>query len=543
MITEIPEQWDEVTDVVVVGTGLAALTAATLAADGGADVVVVEKYELIGGTSAVSGGVMWLPGNHHMADRGTPDSAEEATKYIRRVADGREPDPALVDVFVREAPKMLAYLNEHTPLKTQIVENFPDYYAMNGVEGSVWSGRSIEPKPFAMRDEIPDWVDRIATRSTLLSLGASTTLTEDLAGMGGATANLEELAKREREGIRVKGAALIGALVKGLVDRDVTIHTSTAADQLVVHEGQVVGLACRRGDATHMIGARKGVILASGGFEWNDEMVRGFIGYRIEPLSPGSNTGDGHRMAMEAGASMANMSSYWGQGAAFDPAITDEGRPVPQMMGAGFPASLMVNGAARRFMNEGATYNDFPKPFGAFDTNHPGFPNKPPAFVIFDSLWKTSASILSVGRDDPAPDWFAQAASIRELAEQIGLDADQLETTVDEFNRNARDGSDPDFHRLSVKPIEAGPFYALEVFPATLGTNGGCRIDADGRVLAYGGAVIPGLYAAGNTSSGVFGWAYLGGGTPLGLGATFGYLAGRHASARPATQLSEGNAE
>jgi succinate dehydrogenase/fumarate reductase flavoprotein subunit len=540
MITGAPERWDEVADVVVVGTGCAALTAAILAADGGADVVVVEKNDLIGGTTAVSGGVMWLPGNHHMADRGTPDSRDDALTYIRRVADGREPDPSLVEVFVDTAPEMLRYLNEKTPLTTQIVENFPDYYAMNGLEGSVWSGRSVEPAPFAMRDEIPDWVDRIATRSTLLSLGASTTLTEDLAGMGGAIANLDERAKREREGIRVKGAALVGSLVNGLVDRGVTIHTSTAADQLVVDGGEVIGLSCRRGDDGYVIGARKGVILACGGFEWNNEMVRGFIGYEIEPLSPGSNTGDGHRMAMEAGASMANMSSYWGQGASFDPSVTDEGRVVPQMMGAGFPASLMVNGGGHRFMNEGATYNDFPKPFGVFDTNHPGFPNKPPAFLIFDSVMKTSSPILSVGPADPAPDWFAQAASIRELADEIGVDPEVLEATVDEFNANAVAGGDPAFHRMNVQPIESGPYYALEVFPATLGTNGGCRIDADGRVLAYGGDVIPGLYAAGNTSSGVFGWAYVGGGTPLGLGATFGYLAGRHAAARPARSLESG---
>lgn len=537
MITNVPQQWDEVADVVVVGTGVAALTSAVLAADGGADVIVIEKNELIGGTSAVSGGVMWLPGNHHMDERGTPDSRDDALTYIRRVADGREPDPALVEVFVDNAPKALKYLNENTPLTTQIVENFPDYYAFDGVEGSVMSGRSVEPAPFAMLDEIPDWVDRIATRSTLLSLGASTTLTEDLAAMGGATANLDELAKREREGIRVKGAALIGSLVNALVDRGVKIYTATAASELVVVDDEVVGIGCLQGGDPFVIGARKGVILACGGFEWNREMVRGFIGYDIEPLSPGSNTGDGHRMAMEAGASMGNMASYWGQGASFDPSITQDGVPVAQMMGAGYPASLMVNGAGRRFMNEAATYNDFPKPFGVFDNNYPGFPNKPPAYLIFDSTTKNLAAILSVGANDPAPDWFAQAATIGELAAEIGVDPAQLEATVEEFNEHAATGADPAFHRRMVQPIDAGPYYALEIFPATLGTNGGCRINADAQVLAYGGAPIPGLYAAGNTSSGVFGWAYVGGGTPLGLGATFGYLAGRHAASRPARAL------
>lgn len=529
--------WDETVDVVVIGTGLAALSSAIFAADGGAKVLVIEKDEVIGGTTAVSGGVMWIPLNHHFEEAGAPDDRDAALRYIRTIADGREPDPALVEVFVDQGHKTLQYLNEHTPLKTQPVKNFPDYYALDGIDGSVMAGRSVEPAPYAMQDEIPQYVDRIATRSTLLSLGASTTLTEDLAAMGGMVANRDDLARREREGIRVKGAALVGSLVQGLDQRGVEIRTSTPAHDLVLADGDVVGVIAHQDGKEVRIGARRGVILACGGFESNLEMVLGFIGYEIQPLSPGLNTGDGHRMAMAIGASMGNMASYWGQGAAFDPAVTQNGVPVPQMVGAGFPASLMVNQQGVRFMNEGATYNDFPKPFGIFNTNHPGFPNKPPAFHIFDSAMKNATAILSVGPDDPAPEWLAQAATLAELAAKIGVDADQLEATVARFNQNAAAGGDPDFNRRAVQPIENGPYYALEIHPATLGTNGGCRINADAQVLAYGGATIPGLYAAGNTCSGVLGWAYVGGGTPLGLGVTFGSLAGTHAAKQPDRDL------
>jgi succinate dehydrogenase/fumarate reductase flavoprotein subunit len=537
MITEKPSSWDSIVDVVVVGSGGAAMTAAVLAADEGAEVMVVEKADVVGGTTGVSGGVMWLPNNHHIAEGGNTDSRDDALAYIHRIADGREPDPALVEVFVDTAPEMLAHLEAKTPLRMQPVKNFPDYYYGRDLPGVKGFSRAVEPVPFPARDELGDWVDRVATRTTLLSLGASTTLSEDLTGAFMDPAVQAELARRERDGIRVKGAALICSLLKGLLDRNVEIRTGHRAAELVVDGGEVVGLRCDHEGRGVLIGARRGVILACGGFEWNDDMVRGFIGYELEPLSPGGNTGDGHIMAMEAGARLANMMSYWGQGALFDPGITmTDGSLAPQMNAFGCPGSIVVNQHGRRFMNEGATYNDWPKAFGVFDERYPGFPNKAPGWLVFDQALKDAMPILSVGPGDPAPDWFVHAADTRELASKIGVPIDALEATVREFNAHAIDGVDPEYKRRGVRPL-SGRLYALQIFPATLGTNGGCRISADGQVLGYRQEVIPGLYAAGNTAAGVFGWAYVGGGTPIGLGATFGYRAGRHAAAQPARSL------
>ena len=530
------QQWDEVADVIVVGSGGAALTAALSAADSGADVVVVEKEEVLGGTTGVSGGVLWVPNNDHLAGAGLTDTREDAVSYIRRIADGRALDDSLIEVFVDTAPEMLRYLEAKTPLRMQLVTNLPDYYMAirDRIPGCQPFSRSVEPVPYPARDELGEWADRIAARSTLLSLGATTTLVEDLAAMGGVSANLDELARREREGIRVKGAALVACLLKGLLDRGVHIRLSAPARDLVVDDGgAVVGLAIGTDGGTGLLGARRGVILACGGFEWNRDMVLGYLGYDVQPLSPGGNTGDGHLMAMEAGALMGNMWGYWGQGAMFDPAVTlPDGRPAAQMMTGLGPGSIIVNRLGRRFMHGGYTYNDFPKPFGNFDQDYPGFPNRPPGWVIFGASVKERQPILTMRPGEPAPEWLARADTIRELARHIGLDPDVLDETVARFNEHAARGEDPDWNSPMPAPVEGPPYYAIEQWPASLGTNGGCRINADGQVLGHRRAVIEGLYAAGNTSAAALGGAYVGGGTPIASGATFGYLAGRHAASR-----------
>jgi succinate dehydrogenase/fumarate reductase flavoprotein subunit len=514
------------------------MVAATLASDGGADVLVVEKDAVIGGTTGVSGGVMWVPQNAHMAEASIDDSRADAIAYISRLADGRAPDPSLIEVFVDTAPEMLAYLNAKTPLRTQIVTVMPDYYFAHpsDIPGKRGPGRSVEPLPFAARSAIGEWADRVATRSTLMSLGSQTTLVEDLSG---TRLTDDERARREREDLRAKGAAYIGSLLKGLFDRGVEVMVDTPARELVVDDGEVVGVLCGQAGAPLTVGARQGVVLACGGFEWNSEMVRAFVGYEVKPLSPGTNTGDGHVMAMEAGAKLGNMTSYWGQGAMFDPAFTKDGEVVGQMsMGLG-PSSLVVNQWARRFFNEDVTYNDWPKAFANFDANLPGLPNQPPAWQIFDQETRSSRPVLSVGVDHPTPEWIATADTVRDLADKIGLDADRLEATIARFDEQAARGVDEDFGRAAVRPLRP-PYFAAQTYPATLGTNGGLRINADGQVLAYRGGVVPGLYAAGNTSAGIFGGAYPSGGAPIAAAATFGFLAGRHVASRPRRHLDDG---
>ncbi len=546
MITEMPRRWDRIEDVVVVGSGGAALTAATLAHDGGASVVVVEKADMIGGTTAVSGGVVWLPCNPHMAAAGLEDSREDALAYIGRLAQGDVPDPELVEAFVDTAPEVLAYLEARTPVRMATVPDFPDYFFPFDVPGKKAAGRSVEPVPYPVARELPDWRDRLATRGTLMSLGAVTTLAEDF---GANQEGLEsELARREAEDIRTKGAALIAMLFRGLLDRGVETLLETPARDLVVVDEEVVGVRCEQAGRELLIGARRGVVLACGGYEWNREMVRAFVGYEVEPLTPPNNVGDGLVMAMQAGARLGNMSSYWGQPAMFDPTVSRDGELVPQFeWGRGEPGSLIVNRSARRFANEALPYNDFPKTFGDFDPTSQAYPNQAPAWMVFDQGVRESVQILSMLPDGPVPDWMPHAPTIRDLAGKIGLDPDALEATVERFNRDASEGRDPDFGRTEVglmgpgqvRPVDRAPFYAVEIHPGTLGTNGGPRLDADGRVRSSRGGVVPGLYAAGNTAASAFARAYPGGGATLGNGLVFGFRAGRHAAAQPSRKLGE----
>jgi len=543
------QQWDRVVDVVVVGSGGAALVAATLAHDQGAETLVVEKAAMIGGTTAVSGGGIWLPGNHKMAEAGIEDSREAALAYIRRVTKGKELDPELIEAFVDTAPEMLRYLEDHTPVRTHI-SPLPDYYWPWGFEGAVnVPARCVEANPYPVGSELPEWRDRIVSRGTLMSLGAATTLTEDLLPQ---SPELEdELARREREDIRPKGAAFIAMLFKGLLERGVELRLSTPARRLVTDDaGDVIGLVVEHDGVTEAIGTRKGVVLACGGFEWNPELVRTHIGYDVFPLSPGDNTGDGLVMAAEVGAALGNLNSYWGTPVMFDPGIERDGALVPQFeWGRGAPSSIVVNRAGRRFANEALPYNDFPKAFGVYDADAVEFPNAGPGFLVFDETVRRSQRILSMMPDGPTPEWVASADTIAELALAVGIDADALGETVDRWNEHAAEGVDPDFdrHRYglmspgAVKPIDHAPFYAVPIHPGTLGTNGGPRITVDGQVRRRGGqgksGVVGGLYAAGNTAANAFGWAYPSGGGTIGNGTVFGYRAGRHAGASRARDV------
>jgi succinate dehydrogenase/fumarate reductase flavoprotein subunit len=540
-VTAEAKAWDRVVDVVVVGSGGAALTAATLAHDGGAEVLILEKSGMLGGTTAVSGGAAWLPGNHVMEKAGIADSREDALAYLRRVTAGSEPDPELLEVYVDTAPEVLRYLEDHTPLKTHI-SPLPDYYWPWGLPGSrPVPARAVEADPYPVRRELPEWADRLVKRGTLMSLGAATTLTEDM--MPQTPELVEELRRREEEDIRPKGAALIARLFKGLLERGVEAQLETPAREVIVNDaGEVIGVVAQSEGRPWRVGARKGVVLACGGFEWNPELVRAHIGYDVKPLSPPNNVGDGLAMAIQAGAKLANLNSYWGTPVMFDPAITRDGAPVPQFeWGRGAPASIVINRKGLRFANEALPYNDFPKAFGRYDPESIEFPNAGPGFLLFDRTVRDAQRILSMYPGRPDPDWVVKADSIGALADRIEVDRPTLESTVARYNEHARRGEDPDFHRHErglmgpgrVAPIEQPPFYAVAIFPGALGTNGGPQIDRDGQVRKLGGGLVGGLYAAGNTAANAFGWAYPSGGGTIGNGIVFGYLAGRHAASQP----------
>lgn len=534
----IPEKWDLETDVVVLGTGGAALVAAVTAAEEGAKVIALEKTHQIGGTTAFSGGVTWIPVNRYMKDAGIEDSEEAAIKYIERLSQGRGESP-MIKRFVEKGHEMIDFLYEKTPTHFKMPAAYPEYYAH--LEEALKSGtRSLDPVPFDLK-LIGDWADKLRQNPTFPPL----TLEE-----GGAIGGVDfsKIAERMENNIVTMGRALIGSLFKACLDRGVETHLNTAGKDLILNDAdEVIGLVAEKEDGEKIyIKANKGVILASGGFEWNKKLTRAFLkGEVTHPVSPPGNEGDALMMSMKAGAALGGMSEAWWYPAMVDPTFEYEDNVMAQLGGGrSGPNSIVVNKYGKRFVHEGTTYNDMPRSFFEFDPVKMEFANKGPNWMIFDQQLKDSQMIITMMPGEDTPEWVDQADSIRELAEKIGVDADGLEEQIARWNDNCEKGIDPDFHRGTIMfegltiggpsaennlgKIEKGPFYALPIYQGALGTNGGPKTDENGQVTRFDGSVIKGLYAAGNAAMNPVGPLYPSAGGTIGPAMTFGYLAGQH---------------
>ncbi len=525
----------------VVGSGGAGLTAAILAHDHGARVAVVERTDQIGGTTAVSGGALWVPLNHMMPGAGFQDSRDEALAYCKKMAAG-EGDDRLLETFVDTGHLMAGYLEEHTPLKFSSW-TMPDYHME--IEGA-GMGRSIEAELFQTSD-LGSASDLLRSPPTPVPLSLQELIFQYQVHIKPQNIPVDVFVERSKQGLVAGGAALAGRLLKGCLDRGVTILTGTRAHNLVLEGGRegrrVAGLRATRGDDDVLLGAHGGVVLASGGFEWNEQLKRQFLpGPVTHPSSPPANEGDGLIMAAEAGAALGSMTEIWGSPAAAIPGEEYDGRQlsrlvVPERM---CPHTILVNRTGRRFANEGAPYNDLGRVFNEFDTGMYGYRNVP-AWAIFDRQYRERYPVVTTLPVMPDPEWLPRADTLEQLAASQGIDADGLVATIERWNDAARIGRDEEFGRHgspidleaphpSMGTIEQPPFYALPVHPGTLGTKGGAVTNAEGRVVDVRGDVIPGLFAAGNVMAGISGPGYFGGGATIGLAMTWGYLCGINAA-------------
>jgi succinate dehydrogenase/fumarate reductase flavoprotein subunit len=544
----VTTDWDIEADVAVLGSGGAGLTAAILAHDHGARVAVLERSGKIGGTTAVSGGGVWVPLNHHMAETGAGDSREEALAYCKTLTAGRAADE-LVETFVDTASVMARYLEKHTPLRFQ-PWSMPDYHL--AIPGAKRGGRSLEPAPFDKR-QLGDWADRLRPAPLFpapLTL-QETTFTSQ-ATVRPQNVPRDVVAERMAQGLITSGAALVAALLKGCLDRGIDILLETRGRELVVEDGRVLGLRAPRAGEAFAVKADGGVVLASGGFEWSDRLKVQFLpGPVSHPNSPPFNEGDGLIMAIEAGAALANMTEVWGSPAGAIPDEVYEGQQLSRLLvpERACPHSILVNRSGQRFVNEGATYNELGKALNDIDPNTNEYRNLP-CWAIFDSQYRANYPVLTVLPGQPDPDWLLRDETIEGLARRIGVDPGALRETIDRWNAFAAEGVDRDFERhrspmdvaaphASMGTIEQPPFYALPVYQGTLGTKGGPQTNAKGQVLNVRGDVIPGLYAAGNVMASVAGPAYYGGGAPIALAMTWGYLCGINAAEAAAAITSE----
>ncbi len=530
---------------VVAGSGGAGLTAAILAHDHGARVAILERSDRIGGTTAVSGGAVWVPVNDHMGDVEAQDSRDEALAYCRRLSAGSSPDD-MIETFVDTAPQMVRYLEEHTPLRLNVWRT-PDYYA-DGAGGKT-CGRALEPAVFS-KSELGAWAGALRPAPILMiPLTLDEMLNKYRLLTGTKNLPMELLSKRLQQQVVGMGAALIGHLLKGCLDRGITIMLGSRATELVRDNNEVKGVIAEKDETKLALAANGGVILAAGGFEWNEDLVSKFMpGPLTHPNSPPANEGDGLIMAMEAGASLANMTGAWWQPSGAVPGEMYEGRQLSRFLAAerSAPHTILVNRAGRRFVNEGAPYNDIGRVCHEFDPGGYSYTNLP-CWAIFDAQYRRRYPVLNVLPRTPDPDWLTRDKTLDDLAARVGIDAVGLTSTIDRWNGFAKQGRDCEFHRgetsferangdaASPHPnlgtIEEPPFYALPVYPGALGTCGGPQTNTKGQVLDVRGGVIRGLYAAGNAAASPTGLAYYSGGGTIAPAMTWGYLAGIDAAA------------
>ena len=551
-------------DVVVLGSGAAGLTAALAAAVGGADVGLYEKADLLGGTTAISGGIVWVPGNHLMDLAEREADPGEALQYLQALA-GDALDLPVAEAFVSAGPEMLRFVESSSPCRFRLLAGYPDYHPE--VPGArPGGGRSLEPGLFDL-SVLGEWAGRLCfwegePRPVLLSE----------TGYGGAVAPMPGslIARRRQRGVCGMGEALVGSLLAGCLDAGVTVRAGARARRLVTAGGRVTGVrfdtpapeavageACA-GEFT--VEARRGVILATGGFEWNEDLVRSHLrGPMDAPAGVPTNTGDGLEMAAGAGAALGNMAQAWWAPMACVPGKEAWGAPRFRLVLAERtrPGSIMVNAAGERFCNEAADYNSLGEAFhrldpaatglGTPDSDTPGA-TAIAAWLVCDDRYRQRYPLPGCRRSAEVPPWVHRGDTLSDLAGVIGVPPSTLEETVAEFNRHAESGADPAFGRgasvydlfngdrtlpgaaATLGPLDEPPFYAVAIRIGALGTSGGPRTDRRGRVLDRSGEAVPGLWAAGNVMAAPTANVYGGAGGTLGPAMTFGYLAGRDAA-------------
>ncbi|MBM6620656.1 FAD-dependent oxidoreductase [Micrococcaceae bacterium RIT802] len=533
-------------DVVVVGSGAGALTAAATAARAGQAVIVLEKSELLGGTSAVSGGMLWVVDNHHAREAGLNDSKAAGRQYVDAVARGRG-RAELLDAALDHGDTMLRFAENELGLKFIFLDNFPDY--RQDLPGAVTGGRTVEPALFNYREALGDVAQHVR------SDGRHPYTMQEYEDWGAFLRfPWDELNARQDAGFAAKGHALVTMLLAACLENGVHLAIDARAERLLTSGDGVSGVVLDDGTELH---AGVGVMLATGGFEWDRKLADSLLATRLYTMcSPPSNTGDGLKMAQRIGAMTRGTREAWWAPMSVTGTMRD-GEPVGSLLRfeRQGPGSIMVNRHGRRFANEAQNYNDLARVLQSWDSAHNQTLNTP-AHVVFDETYLQRYGILDHRSGQTTPGWLIEAPTLEGLADRIGVPSEALEATVERFNTQAIVGEDPDFGRgtseydrywgdsdnewpnPSLGPLQSGPYYALEVVNGAFGTCGGVATNGRGQVLDVDGEPIAGLFAAGNTTESPYAAGYPGAGATLGPLMTLSYLAGRTLAGQPADYVS-----
>jgi len=534
------------------------MLAALTAAEEGMSVLVVEKSPYFGGSTALSGGGFWIPGNSLLREAGVTDSPERAREYLRNVTAGEVPQ-ARWESHLAHGPAAVEVLRRRTPLSFQFMTGYSDYFPE--LPGGSASGRSIEPKPFNVRRL---GADRALLRppvmkapfpmpisgKTLRALNLITRKPQGIVtaagllglGVGGLAIRREYVAG---------GGALAAGLFAGVRAAGIPVWLNAPLKELVTDKGRVTGVIVTRDGKDVQVTASRGVLLAAGGFDRNAAWRHEYQSPQLDTswcFGTPDDTGDAIGIARAAGADLAFMDEAW-----WFPAVPIPG-PMPGTLLAerSLPGQVIVNQQGHRFMNEAVNY---------MSAGHELIKQQLPVWMVFDQRFRNRYLFATmVFPRQPLPKtWYdagiaVKADTIGELAKKAGLP--ELAATVDRFNLLAAAGRDDDFHRGDsaydryygdptivpnpcLGPIDRGPFYAVKVVPGDLGTCGGIRADGRARALRPDGTVIEGLYASGNAAGNAFGRVYPGPGATIGQGLVYGYVAARHAAGKFPASVTE----
>jgi len=553
--------WDKEVDVLVVGSGAGGMLSALVAAKNHADVLIVEKEKLWGGTSATSGAGIWIPASDQAAAAGFNDSIDDAFKYVRALSADNVPDEN-IRAYVGNAAKMLRWMGANTDIEYHAFP-YPDYHAENP-GGSPTGYRTHMPLPLDGRRLGKD-VRTLRFASPAASLFGYLNWHFDetyilLFRAKGWPWHLAKSLMRywfdwpfrftSRKDRRLTlGNALAGGLRLALNEAKVPLWLNSGLEELIEADGQIAGAVIRRDGKAMRVRARKGVVLAAGGFDKNQAMRDAHAPLYPNALYSGGtsgNTGDAIRAGQALGADTMNLQSTWAAPVFYVPG-EDRGRLCT--IERALPGCMMVNQQGERYLNEAASYHIVGQQMARRQREHG---DASPSWFVFDHTYRHS---YPVGPVYPlVPDWaqngmvktiLKKGRTLGELAEQMGVDPARLEATVSRFNANAAKGEDPDFRRGDaaydkmygdprvspnpcLRPLNKGPFYAMPIYPGDIGTNGGLRTDAQARVLNGQGKPIGGLYAIGNSAASAMGESYPGAGVTIGPALTFGYIAANH---------------
>ena len=558
--------WDQEFDVVVVGSGAGGMTAALCAQAQGLSSVVLEKTDRYGGTTAVSGGGIWIPCNDGMPATGIGDSYEEALTYMNYLTGGEVPG-ARIEAYLRNAPEMVRHMQRTFGVQFRPVAKYPDYFPDK--PGGKPGARTMEPVEFDAsrlgaefaRQREPYKGTLVLGRIAMNQVEAHELFSRAPGWMGIMLRLMLKYwldfswrRKGARDRRQTLGQALVAQLRHAMLQQKIPLLLDSPLESLVedssINGGRVTGVVISQNGQRRRIAARRGVVLASGGFESNQQMREQYLPRPTSAAwtaAPGLNQGDGIRAGQQLGAATQFMNLTWGTPTVVVPGAQAAGIFVERSL----PGCVVVNGHGRRFVNEAVPYTEF---IYAMYADHAKTGRSVPCWMVFDARFRKEypcGPMLPGGfvPDSKLPkDWldkvYYRADTLDALAQKIGVDAQGLAQSVADINRFAASGRDEQFGKGSneferyyadpkikpnpcLAPIVQAPFYAFRLDAGEIGTKGGLVTDERARVLREDGSAIAGLYAVGNCSAAVMGKTYAGPGATLGPAMTFAFIAAR----------------